>query len=170
MLGPIERVLAALNAAEVRYLVVGGVAVVLHGHLRTTADLDLVIQLQPDNVRRALGALEGLGYRPRAPIPAEAFADPVERLRLRQEKQLTVFSFWSPKEPTFEVDLFASEPFDFEAVHARALRVPLDEIEATVIGMDDLIALKEASGRPRDHTDIGALRALRDVASHGDEA
>jgi hypothetical protein len=42
----IEQVLAALNAENVRYLVVGGVAVVLHGHLRTTADLDLVVELK----------------------------------------------------------------------------------------------------------------------------
>ena len=54
MTGAIERVLAALNAAEVRYLVVGGVAVVLHGYLRTTADLDLVVELETDNVLRAV--------------------------------------------------------------------------------------------------------------------
>jgi hypothetical protein len=47
---PLERVLKALNEADVRYLVVGGVAVVLHGHLRTTADLDLAVELERDNV------------------------------------------------------------------------------------------------------------------------
>jgi hypothetical protein len=46
-----------LERAGVRYLVVGGVAVVLHGYLRTTLDLDLVIQLEPDNLDRALTAL-----------------------------------------------------------------------------------------------------------------
>ena len=73
MVGDIERVLSALNTEGIRYLVVGGVAVVLHGHLRTTADLDLVIQLEPDNVRRAMRALTALGYAPRAPVQAEAF-------------------------------------------------------------------------------------------------
>lgn len=71
----IEQILAALNAETVRYLVVGGVAVVLHGHLRTTADLDLVVELAPDNARRALAALAKLGFRPRAPVPAEHFLD-----------------------------------------------------------------------------------------------
>jgi hypothetical protein len=51
--GALECTLAALEEAQVRYLVVGGVAVVLHGHLRVTADLDLVVQLTPDNVERA---------------------------------------------------------------------------------------------------------------------
>jgi hypothetical protein len=62
----IGRILAALNEARVRYVVVGGVAVVLHGHLRFTADLDLVLALDRDNVLAALAALQGLGFRPRA--------------------------------------------------------------------------------------------------------
>jgi len=51
--------------------VVGGVAVVLHGSLRTTADLDLVVRIERANAERAIGALESLGYRPRALVPAE---------------------------------------------------------------------------------------------------
>ncbi|HEX2251636.1 MAG TPA: hypothetical protein VHQ65_00040 [Thermoanaerobaculia bacterium] len=66
MAGDIEQVLKALGRAEVRYLVVGGVAVVLHGYLRATADLDLLLALDEVNVRRAVSALEALGYRPRA--------------------------------------------------------------------------------------------------------
>lgn len=75
----IERVLRALGEANVEYLVVGGVAVVLHGHLRTTADLDLVIRLEPDNVQRAMAQLTRLGLRPRAPVALESFADPQQR-------------------------------------------------------------------------------------------
>jgi len=71
----IELVLGALTAARVDYLIVGGVAVVMHGHLRTTADLDLVIRLEPDNALRTVRALTQIGLRPRAPVPAEAFAD-----------------------------------------------------------------------------------------------
>jgi predicted nucleotidyltransferase len=56
----IEAVLAALNEAEVRYLVAGGVAVVLHGHLRTTADLDLIVDLHAENTAKVVTALESL--------------------------------------------------------------------------------------------------------------
>lgn len=55
----VEWVLTPLERAEVRYLVVGGVAVVLHGYLRTTLDLDLVVQLERGNVERALSAIRG---------------------------------------------------------------------------------------------------------------
>jgi predicted nucleotidyltransferase len=163
MIGEIEQVLGALHRAQVRYLVVGGVAVVLHGHLRTTADLDLVIHLERENVLRAMRALRDLQYRPRAPVPAEAFAERAERERWIREKGLAVFSLWSPAHPTLEIDLFVSEPFDFTAVYARALRVPLERTEATVIALADLIALKRQVGRPRDQEDIAALEALRDA-------
>lgn len=156
----IEQVLAALNAEKVRYLVVGGVAVVLHGHLRTTADLDLVVELAPDNARRAISALSKLGFRPRAPVPAEQFADARIRQAWVEEKGLTVFSLWSDRLPDVEVDLFVSEPFDFESVYARAVRVPLDTTVVTVVSLEDLITLKRSAGRPIDLADIEALRAI----------
>ncbi len=156
----IEQVLAALNTENVRYLVVGGVAVVLHGHLRTTADLDLVVELAPDNARRAISALAKLGFRPRAPVPAEQFMDAEIRRAWLDEKGLTVFSLWSDRLRDIEVDLFVKEPFDFAEVYARAVRVPLDTTTVTVVSLGDLIALKEAAGRPIDVADVEALRAL----------
>jgi hypothetical protein len=163
MVGEIEAVLDTLNRACVRYLVVGGVAVVLHGYLRTTADLDLIIQLERENVRRAMSALSALQYRPRAPVPAEAFAEQPIREQWIREKGLAVFSLWSSAHPTLEIDIFVSEPFDFDAVYARALRVPLVRTEAIVIALDDLIALKKRVGRPRDQEDVAALESLRDA-------
>lgn len=160
MTGSIERVLAALNDAGVRYVVVGGVAVVLHGVLRTTADLDLVIQLDPDNVRRGLEALGRLGYRPRAPVPLESFADEETRRSWIEDKGMAVFSLWHPDGGTFEVDLFIAEPFDFDAVHARAPRLALDRTDVVVVAQADLIELKRASGRHQDLADIEALLAL----------
>ena len=162
MAGDLERTLAALEEARVRYLVVGGVAVVLHGHLRATADLDLVVQLTPDNVERAMGALQRLGFRPRAPVAASQFAQPELREEWIRDKGLTVFSLWSPERPGFEVDLFVQEPFDFDEVYARAVRIELDSCSATVISRLDLIVLKERAARPRDQEDVAALRALGD--------
>lgn len=159
-MGPIEQVISALQAAGVRYLVVGGVAVMLHGYLRTRADLDLVIQLQPDNASKAVDALSALGLRPRAPVALADFADPTARREWVEQKRLTVLSLWSPAHPGLEVHLFVSEPLDFSSAYSRAVQVPLDQVTATVIGRDDLIALKLAVGRPRDLEDVEALRAL----------
>jgi hypothetical protein len=162
MLATIEAILAALNEAGVRYLVVGGVAVVLHGELRITADLDLVVQLDFDNASRTMTTLERLGFRPRAPVTGTAFADASVRKSWIEQKGLTVFSLWSPAHPGFELDLFVSEPFDFDAVYGRALRVPVRATYAVVLSIDDLIAMKRAVGRGRDLDDVAALEALRD--------
>jgi predicted nucleotidyltransferase len=157
---PIEQVLGALNTAGVRYLVVGGVAVVLHGHLRTTADLDLVVSLDPENARRAVEAIGALGYRPRAPVPAERFAVREEREAWIADKGLTVFSFWSERASGLEIDLFLRESFDFEAAWARRVTVALDTTTATVVSLQDLLALKRAAKRPQDAADIEALEAI----------
>lgn len=157
MPGRIEWVLAPLERAGIRYLVVGGVAVVLHGYLRTTVDLDLVVQLTRDNVDRALTALADLGFQPQVPVPLRSFADPQIRQKWMQEKNMTVFSLWHPAHPGFAVDLFVEEPFDFDSVYSRALRVPLEGLEVTVISREDLVAMKRAAGRTRDLDDIKGL-------------
>jgi hypothetical protein len=150
MVGEIERVFAELNRQSVRFLVAGGVAVVLHGYLRTTADLDLIVQLEPENILRALGALESLGYRPRAPVSPEDFADESVRESWIQEKNLQVFSFWSDQSPQLEVDLFVREPFDFEAVYKQTKETQLDKTSVRVVPRDILIEMKRRIGRPRD--------------------
>jgi hypothetical protein len=160
MSGRVEWVLTALEEAAVRYLVVGGVAVVLHGYLRTTLDLDLVLQLDPSNLERALNAFGTLGFRPQVPVPLSSFADPQNREAWLREKNMTVFSLWHPDHQGFAVDLFIQEPFDFEAVYRRALRVPLQGAQATVVSRADLVAMKRATGRARDLDDIEALSGL----------
>jgi len=157
---PIEQVLEALNAGAVRYLVAGGVAVVLHGHLRTTAHLDLVVALDADNAGRAIQALQSLGFVPRAPVPAEQFADPRLRAQWVADKGLTVFSLSSERLLGLEVDLFVEAPFDFEQGHARSVEVQLDTASTRVVSLQDLLAMKRAAGRPQDLADVEALEAI----------
>ena len=76
-----EPILARLNEQGGRYVVVGGLAVVLHGHARLTVDLDLVVDLAPEAARRTISALVGLGFRPLAPVEALDFADAARRRR-----------------------------------------------------------------------------------------
>lgn len=163
--GDLHRIFDTLGRPGVRYLVVGGVAVVLHGHPRFTADLDLVLSLDGANVRLALTALASIGYRPRAPVQLEAFADPVTRQSWIADKGLIVFSLWSAEIPATEVDLFVEEPFPFEEAYARGTRVELGSIRLVVASIEDIIAIKRAADRPRDHEDIAALEAI--VRSQG---
>ena len=63
-LASVEAIARALDEARVRYLVVGGLAVIAHGYGRLTMDVDLVVQLEAGNVIAAFEALAKLGYRP----------------------------------------------------------------------------------------------------------
>jgi predicted nucleotidyltransferase len=155
-----EVILGVLTKHQVRFVVVGGVAVVLQGSPRFTADLDLVVSLEPQNAKRAMEALASLGYRPRAPVPAEQFADPTIRESWVKDKGMTVFTLWSKELPATEVDLFVQEPMPFEDLFARADKARLGEVDVAVASAEDLIAMKSAVGRAKDDEDVAALKQL----------
>jgi hypothetical protein len=157
----IEAVVSALNAAGVRYLIVGGLAVNAHGYQRATVDLDLVIQLQRDNILAGLGALEGLGYAPRIPVQAEQFADPALRESWRAEKGMLVFQLHSELHRTTPIDVFVYEPFDFDAEYGQALSEPVAPgVEARIIRLETLMEMKRVANRLKDLADLDALQKL----------
>ena len=92
-----EKIVRALNAAKVRFLVAGGLAVNAHGYARFTNDVDLVIRLTEADILAAFKALEKIGYKPIAPVTAGEFADPKNRARWAKTKKMTVLQFWSDK-------------------------------------------------------------------------
>jgi hypothetical protein len=75
----VRPIFAALNDAGVDYVVVGGLAVILQGYLRATADLALAIGLSPANAGRGMRALASIGLQPRLPVPMDQ--PPVQRTR-----------------------------------------------------------------------------------------
>jgi hypothetical protein len=157
----LEAILHALNDAQVRYLIVGGLAVAAHGYGRLTFDVDLVVQLQPDNVRRALDALASLGYRPLVPVPPAAFADAANRAKWIREKNMVVFQLHSEAHRETRIDLFVMEPFDFDEEHAQAKLGELHPgLSAPFIRIETLIRMKESAGRPKDLEDLRQLRSL----------
>jgi len=164
----VEAIVRALNQAEVRYLIVGGLAVVAHGYVRFTADIDIVLDPEEAAMRRAVAALGTLGYRPRAPVPFEEFADAARRALWASEKGLTVFSAYSPEHAATEVDLFVETPFDFDRAYAGARSLEVAPgLVATFVGVADLIEMKRRAGRPQDLQDVENLRSLSDPGSNG---
>jgi len=159
-MGLFEPVFDALNERGVRYVVVGGVAVVLHGHARLTADLDLAVDLSPSSARDTLEALVGLGLRPRAPVDASGFADLETRSRWIEEQGMRVFSMWDPNNAMRQVDLFVENPIDFEELWANARSVDVGHSAARIASIPDLIRLKQMAARPQDALDIEALEAI----------
>ena len=160
-----EAVFDALNRADVAYLVVGGLAVNAHGYVRMTMDIDLVIALNPENILKALHGLEEARFRPAVPVTPEQFADPANRKRWREEREMRVLKLWSDKYRLSPVDIFIYEPFDFAVEYARAQRLELREgLSVPIVSLEALLTMKREAGRPQDLADI---EALLEVADHG---
>ena len=158
----LENVFRALNGADVRYLVVGGIAVVAHGYGRVTFDVDLVVQLEADNILRAFRALEGLGYRPRVPVTAEQFATLENRARWIAEKDMKVLNMHSDQQRATPIDLFVSEPFDFDATFDTSIAQESGDVVFRVVDLNTLLRMKREAGRPRDLDDVEHFGLLED--------
>ncbi len=155
-----EPLFEALNRAGVRYVVVGGMATVLHGYARLTADVDMIVDLEPSAAKHLIGVLTGLGFEPRVPVRAEEFADPEIRNTWIAAKGMRVFSMFDPANPLRTVDLFVENPIEFEALWARAETVELDTTSVKIASIPDLIELKIMAGRPQALDDIERLREI----------
>ena len=156
----LSSVVRALDEAGARYVVVGGLAVVLHGYARLTADIDLVVDLSAGEAVKVVAALERLGMVPRAPVSAREFADPERRRAWIDEKGMRVFSMHDPRHPLVEVDLFVDPPIPYDALRSRASLVVIGGVGVPVAGLEDLIAMKRLAGRAKDLEDIAALTAI----------
>ena len=156
-----EAIVRALNSAHVRYLLVGGLAVNAHGYGRNTFDVDIVIQLDPQNIQKAFDALRMADYHSQQPISASDFGNRTLRESWRKEKNMFVLKFWSDSHRETPLDIFVYEPFDFDVEWAAAwwqefasdLRVP-------VIRLDALRQMKREAGRPQDLADLDELNLL----------
>lgn len=145
-----ERIFAVLDERNVEYVVVGGLAVQVHGHVRTTNDLDLIPEPSPGNLARLAGALNELGARV---LNAGSEDLAIEAATLPRA------TLWQFATDAGNIDVLHDAPgaADFAELRSRALEVRLGELRIPFAGRDDLIRMKRAAGRPVDLSDIAAL-------------
>jgi hypothetical protein len=145
-----EEFIGGLNGHSVRYLVVGAHALALHARPRATKDLDIFLDPEPANARRALDAIraffggEDLGYT------IEDLADP------RWVVQLGV--------APVRIDLLSqlSGIESFEAAWQNRVDATFGSVAAHFLGLDDLIRTKLAVDRDQDRADVRVLRRAKD--------
>lgn len=151
-----------LNKADIRYVAVGGVATILHGYVRATTDIDLIIDLQVEEAEKAIRALSDAGYKPRVPVDALDFADAAKREDWINTKGMTVFSMFHSTQPGLTIDLFAKHPIPFEELWSRSQIFEVDGTNIRVCSIDDLLKLKQMAGRDKDKDDIEKLLQIKD--------
>lgn len=147
------RVFETLNRHGVDYLVIGGFAVIAHGHVRATKDVDLVASEQRENLERFAAALRELGARLRGVDAEHLPVDPTN------PDDLGNGANWTMVTDAGWVDFMANPPgaAAYPQMRARSVRRRVRNVDIPIVGLDDLIRMKHAAGRPRDLADIAAL-------------
>lgn len=147
----VPEICAALNQEGARYLIIGGVACILHGYVRATTDLDILVQRKRSNIVKVLEALTRFGYGfAREWTPEEILKQPI-----------TVIG----DDPA--VDLFlVAWTVKYERAVSRSTTVKVEGVSIPLIGIEDLIATKR-TGRPLDTADIEALEEIRRLRGAG---
>jgi hypothetical protein len=151
----------ALERHHVRYVLVGGLAVTLHGVERATMDIDLSLAMDADNLEAMLHLARELGLEPVLPVPIESIVDPVQLEDWRIDRHMEVFALRSPERAGVTIDLLVRPAVPFDLMESRAVVFNVAETPVRVASIDDLIALKRAVGRPIDLGDIGHLERIR---------
>jgi hypothetical protein len=141
-----------LNRAGVRYVLIGGIALIRHGVVRATRDVDAILAPEPENLERlrTLIAVWPATRPDGSPVPADAVV-PGRTIHLST--------------PHGELDLLAERqpPLTFAGLSARADTRRVDGVQAPICSLADLVALKRIAGRERDMLDLHDL-----AAAHGE--
>lgn len=147
-------IVEALAKTNVSYAVAGGYAVALHGAVRGTVDVDLVVALTESDYVNCENALKSLGLRPKLPVSGQD----VFRFRKEymEERNLRAWSFYDPKDPARLVDIiitYRKRTIPAKIVNLSGRKVP-------ILAKKELIRMKKEAGRPQDLEDVRALESL----------
>ena len=155
-----EDIFSALNKKKIHYLVIGGVAVNLHGFPRTTLDLDIMISLAPENRDEFYKLMQQLSFKSKKPALARKLV-----LGEQLPGKIKVVTFYRDE---FElIDVFIQNPIDFETAYKKRKIFRSGKVAISTIPYDTLLAMKRESGRERDLIDVGYLEKIRREKKNG---
>jgi hypothetical protein len=156
----------ALERENVRYLLVGGLAVNLHGAERMTMDVDLMLGLDPANLRRFLAAARSLGLKPGVlPVRLEDLCDAPTVEGWIRDKRMLAMQLRGPQIDAPSVDILLKTVMSFDEAYGRRHKMELEGVPLSVASPADLIALKTGTGRKIDQSDILALHRVEMLKS-----
>lgn len=149
------KLLGELQRSGVRFVVIGGVAMSLHGSSHVTFDLDIVYYRSPENLERLVAALEGLQPRLRGVPDDVPFRWDTKTLELGMNFTL--------RTSAGDLDLLGNAPGApcFDKLESNATHFELGEVAILAASVDDLIRMKTTAGRTKDQLHLLELERLR---------
>jgi len=149
-----------LESANIRYMLVGGLAMNLYGVPRSTMDVDIVLAMDQDNLRAFLDMAKQMNMQPVAPVSMEDLLDPVVRKSWVKDKNMIAFGLRPPDPSAPTVDVLIDPPLDINVALKRMKSQNIGNCRVYLASLEDLIVLKEKTGRAQDRADIEHLKRL----------
>ena len=151
---------SALHRHHVEYVLIGGLAVALHGVERNTMDIDVCVVISPSNLQCLIDAAKELQLTPMLPVPLDTLGD-IETLKhWHTQRNLQAFALRSEALAGVTLDVLLFPPVEPSSMCQRALKLDVAGIPIQLASIQDLIDLKRSAGRPIDLADIEHLQRL----------
>jgi hypothetical protein len=156
----IAELLESLSDEHVQYVLIGGLAVQLHGFLRATFDIDLVLAMDDENLVRFIAVAKRLGLVPAIPVAIETLRNDRLIEQWYREKGMLSFSLREPQIGGSVVDILVRPEVPFNTLVSNAVIGELFGRQVTIAAIEDLLVMKRVSNRPKDQIDIMALEKI----------
>ncbi|PKO84913.1 MAG: hypothetical protein CVU17_01685 [Betaproteobacteria bacterium HGW-Betaproteobacteria-11] len=156
----IAELLQSLADAHVEYVLVGGLAVQLHGFLRATFDIDLVLAMNDENLTRFIDVAKRHGLTPAIPVPIDSLRNASQIDQWHREKSMLAFSLRETHAGGSVVDVLVRPEVSFESLIANAVIGELSGRRVPIAAIADLLVMKRIANRPKDRLDIAALEKI----------
>lgn len=155
-----EEILREFHKQKVKYVLVGGIAVNLLGAMRSTADLDILVQMDDANLKKIIKTLTSKGYRVKQPVDPMQFVDRKTRENWIKNKHMKALNFYKENELK-EIDIIIESPVSFAEAKKSAIRIRAGDLALPVISIDKLIKMKKRTGRQIDKVDVEELKKIK---------
>ena len=156
-----------LQKHDVQYVVVGGIAINLHGVERATMDVDLVLAMDEANLQRFLRAAAELDLKPSLPVKIESLCNAAQLDEWVREKHMIAFCLRPPSKTAPSIDIIVQPKVSFETMYRNRIEKDISGVRFQLASIDDLIALKTDTGRNQDASDIIALNKVKQILAEG---
>lgn len=156
----IAELLQSLADKQVQYVLVGGLAVQLHGFLRATFDIDLVLAMDDENLVRFIDVAKSYGLKPGIPVPIDSLRNADQIDQWHREKGMLAFSLRESQTGGGIVDVLVRPDVTFEKLSVNAVEGSLFGRHVPIASIEDLLAMKRIANRPKDRLDIEALEKI----------
>lgn len=156
-----KKIFAALNDANIRYIIVGGVAMNLLGYPRFTGDIDILLALDKVNLAKMASLMKHMGYERRVPIAIEELGEEQKVIALMKNKNLIAYTFANVSNPLFSIDVIVGDSLKFSIYEKYCGQIAVWDITVPVVSIDDLITMKRKTKRKKDDDDVALLLELK---------